>query len=425
MILITRGSGSVVPTAYLAARGMSWLGAAATLVAVPVLVYAQTRSPLAAALATALEALPYLLLGLRAGAVADRTNPGRLLEVTARRAAAALVATALAVAVLPPSAGVAVLLCGTVVVTALATYGDAAGFALLPRLVRRDQLAAANGQLSALGLLLQAVGVGLAAVLLAVGAGEAVLLLHAALLVGTARAASKLAEPSRDGSQSQPATSSGPGDAGGVREGLRFIRHHPVVGPLTAGVALHSLTTGAVGGLLAVFADEALGWGDRPALTALLYLSLMSGGLIASAATPRLLPRTSPSAFVVPCAALSLLPLGLLTVGGASGALAVVLVVAWQALASMVVLGGITMRQIVTPLPLQGRVGVTGRMIAWGTAPLGAVLGGVLATSSGVRPALLALGAGTLGCVLLLSWSAARFTELRRPVASHVEAVLG
>ena len=45
----------------------------------------------------------------------------------------------------------------------------------------------------------------------------------------------------------------------------------------------------------------------------------------------------------------------------------------------------LSLRQAVTPDHLLGRVNATGRWIAWGTIPLGALVGGILGTTIGLR----------------------------------------
>jgi hypothetical protein len=63
----------------------------------------------------------------------------------------------------------------------------------------------------------------------------------------------------------------------------------------------------------------------------------------------------------------------------------------WEVARSTANLNGITVRQQLTPDELQGRVNTTGRMIAWGGSPFGALLGGTVAELAGVRTAYLAL----------------------------------
>jgi len=48
----------------------------------------------------------------------------------------------------------------------------------------------------------------------------------------------------------------------------------------------------------------------------------------------------------------------------------------------------VSLRQIITPNRLQGRMNATMRTIVWGTIPLGSLRGGILSTSLGIIPTL-------------------------------------
>jgi MFS family permease len=48
----------------------------------------------------------------------------------------------------------------------------------------------------------------------------------------------------------------------------------------------------------------------------------------------------------------------------------------------------VSLRQIITPNRLQGRMNATMRTIVWGTIPVGSFLGGIFSTSFGIIPAL-------------------------------------
>ena len=80
----------------------------------------------------------------------------------------------------------------------------------------------------------------------------------------------------------------------------------------------------------------------------------------------------------------------------------------WDGVYSLAISNGITIRQQVTPDHLQGRVGTTGRMIAWGGAPLGALAGGVLAETTDARTAYLVLAAPVLVGLALIASSPVR-----------------
>jgi len=76
----------------------------------------------------------------------------------------------------------------------------------------------------------------------------------------------------------------------------------------------------------------------------------------------------------------------------------------WSVARLTVNANGITVRQLLTPDELQGRVNTTGRMVAWGGTPFGALLGGTAADAYGVRIAYLLLAVpAAIGLVALLA----------------------
>jgi hypothetical protein len=83
--------------------------------------------------------------------------------------------------------------------------------------------------------------------------------------------------------------------------------------------------------------------------------------------------------------------------------------VGWNIVYSLAIYNGITVRQLVTPERLQSRVNTTARVIAWGGAPFGAAIGGLIAEASDVRTAY-ALMALAVAVSAALAW----LTPLRR-----------
>ena len=74
----------------------------------------------------------------------------------------------------------------------------------------------------------------------------------------------------------------------------------------------------------------------------------------------------------------------------------------------MMLAASITLRQMLTPDHLQGRVNTTGRLIAWGGQPVGALLGGLLAE---LMPVRLVFGLMTIAVAAgagLAGWSCRR-----------------
>ena len=68
----------------------------------------------------------------------------------------------------------------------------------------------------------------------------------------------------------------------------------------------------------------------------------------------------------------------------------------------------LSLRQAVTPDHLLGRVNATGRWIAWGTIPLGALVGGILGATIGLRETIAISSMGGVIAVVLLGLSPLR-----------------
>lgn len=85
----------------------------------------------------------------------------------------------------------------------------------------------------------------------------------------------------------------------------------------------------------------------------------------------------------------------------------------WNGCSVLVIINGISLRQLVTPDRLQSRVNAAGRMIAWGGTPFGAATGGLLADAVGVRAAYVLMAAVAVVTVLA-AW--------RSPLRGHARA---
>jgi MFS family permease len=127
---------------FWSARTISSAGTGITMVVLPVLVYGMTHSPAAVASLAAIEALPYLGLGLFAGALSDRVDRRKIMVVCDVGAAFLLFSVPLAAAV-RQLAMAQILIVALGVATAYVWF-DAANFGALPALVDRARLPAAS-----------------------------------------------------------------------------------------------------------------------------------------------------------------------------------------------------------------------------------------------------------------------------------------
>jgi nitrate/nitrite transporter NarK len=128
----------------LASSWVTNLGDGITLAAGPLLVAAQTRSPLTVAMAAFLLRLPWLLFGLYAGVVADRLNRRVIVIVTglARLAILLLLVTS----ILTHRVDIAVVLAALFLFGVVETFGDTTTTTLLPMLVDKPDLGIANSR---------------------------------------------------------------------------------------------------------------------------------------------------------------------------------------------------------------------------------------------------------------------------------------
>lgn len=372
---------------FVLARAIAWIGNAMSIVAVPMLVYQLTGSPLLSGVAFAVEALPHLLFGLLAGAFADRVDRKRVLLATQLASACAL--ASIPAAHLFGSVTIAHLLLVSFSTSTLFVFFDAASFGVVPALVGRDSIADATGTLVSVGTVIGIAGPllgGVAATTLGPPGAiaiDALCFLIAAIVTATVTLPAGAA-----------ASMAGSTLRTSIVEGLDFIWRHRVVRALTTvGIGV-SLANGVVVGLMVVVGVRKLGLNEGDARLGSLYAATALGAFLISLVSARI--QRAVGTGVITCAGL-LVAFSAMLAWSTTGVLAVSLVVlvVYQAANTMIVVNGIVVRQSVTPDGLQSRVNTTARMIAMGGTPFGAAAGGAVAEVFGVTAAIV-LGACAL-----------------------------
>jgi MFS family permease len=384
---------------YLNARVLSVLGAVVSAVTLPVLVYQLTGSAGWTSAVTAAEALPYLVFGLLAGALADRLDRRRMM-VALDLAVAAVLAT------VPLAWLTGALTAPHVVVVAFVTqtafvFFDAANFGALPTLVGKERLTVAYSALYGRTTVVELVVPGLAGLLVAIVSPAALLAVNALTGVGSALLLRAITS-----SLATPRPMRGAGElVADVREGLRFLWGEPVIRTLTLVGTTHSAAAGAWAAVLVPFADEVLGIAPRGDLRlAALFSWWGVGAIIASRVLPWLTRRWGNALVALRALPLALLGVVLVLVSG-HWLLVCAAAVVWGVAGAVVVINSISYRQQVCPEELQSRVNTTGRMLAWGLGqPLGAVLAGAASVWAGDPRAGLAAGALVLLSGVVLAW---------------------
>lgn len=384
-------------TAYqrlVVASGLSNLADGVFVVALPLVALGVTRDPTDFALVTAVGRLPWLLVALPAGALADRLDRRRTMTLVNLGRAALIGGLAAIVA-----GGWERLWILYVVAFALGvgeTLFDTAAQSIVPGVVADpDQLAKANGRLYAVELtanqfLGPPLGGLLAGVALAgaLGASAGAYLLGAgvlALVAGVFR-------PERSGPPTRLRAD--------IAEGVRYLAGHTVLRTMALCTGLSNLASTAWGAVFPLFAVEPGPMGLSEGEFGLLLTTGAIGAVIGSAIAHRVeqrLGRTTTLAVSMVVFSLWMFGPAVTTspwIVGAAGILAGTSVV-WNVIT-------VSLRQRIAPDGMLGRVNAGYRLVAWGVMPVGAALGGVLAGAFGLRTTFAITGVVTLLCVPLL-----------------------
>ena len=376
----------------LGASGASNLADGIFQIALPLIAASLTDSPLVVAGVAIAGRLPWLVFVLFAGAIADRVDRRRTMRNV--QIARVIVVGAMAALAITGGLEIWVLYVVAFVLGVGETLFDTAAQSLVPNIVRSDQLSRANGRLFAVELVMnQFVGPPLGGVLvgisipLALGGsmlGYALAALGLALIAGSFRA-------KREGPRL--------GIMREIAEGWRFVVGDRLLRTLAIMVGVMNLASSAVWAVFVLYALSPGPMGLSEAGFGILVTTLAAGSVIASLLTPRLEGRFGPGRVVWGAVILTGLALAVpaftsnaLLVGGSflvSGFAAV----SWNIIT-------VSFRQRITPDALLGRMNATYRLFAWGTQPLGALLGGIVAELFGL-PAVFVLAAALVGVLIL------------------------
>lgn len=385
---------------YWVARIASLTGSLITAVAMPVLIYRLTASPFLTALTTTLEALPYLLIGLFAGALGDRWDRKKVMVradlVNVVLIGSVPVAWWLGVLTVPH------VLVAALLVQAFFTFFDGANFGALPVLVGRDRVGEANAAIWGFGGVLDLLVPATVGLALAVVHPADLLVVDALSYVASALAVRAITRP-----LSSPREHTRPLSTtvllADVAEGVRFLWRHAGVRSMTLIGMLQSIGGAGFMALVVVWCDRVLGIGTSGWRFGLLYSVWGIGGILASVVMPRLLRRTTPAALTLAAIPLSALA-GLGVALSRHWAVATALMVLWGLAYQLVIIATLTYRQQETPEHLLSRVNTAGRMLSWGVGwTLGSLVAGALAEQVGARASMVAL-VSFVGVAAAFAW---------------------
>ena len=346
-------------------------------------------------LLNAAQTVGTVLVGLPAGAWVDRTRRRRLM-IRMDLLRAALLLT-LPVAGLLGMLSLGQLLVVAFVVGVTSVFFDIAQLSYLPPLVGRSRLVEANSALqlsqSVATVSGPALGGGLVA---AVGAGNALVATGAAFLGSAAWLRRVHAE------DPDPAPPRRRRLFAEIGEGLRFVLHDGALRAIACCTATANLFMSVVVTLLVYFLARDLG---LPPWAVGLVAAAGGIGGVAGAFTARLWTVAFGRTRSIWLSLALTQPFGLLLARADANWRLALFVLGWFALGYGSTVYNVvqtSFRQAVCPDELLGRVQASNRFFAWGSLPIGGLLGGVLGSSMGTRGALTIAAVGLVASVLWL-----------------------
>jgi MFS family permease len=362
------------------ASAISNFGDGVRLTAIPLLAATLTRDPGLIAGVTFASSIPWLLFALTAGALVDRLDRRQTMWKMQAFRLVLMVGLSIIILLDLTSTGVLVALyLASFLLGVAEVMFDNAAQAIMPSVVRRDQLQVANGRLYAAeevfnrfagppaGSFLFVAAAAVPFIVDAVSFGVGAILIFS--MTGSYR-------PERDATVPRTRLRTD------VAEGLRWLWNHKLLRTLGIMTGVHNLTSNATFSLFVLYALEIL---DLSAEGFGILLAAMAiGGLVGSLTGHRLarLFGDGVSFYVITLAAAGInLVIGLTSSAVVVAAVSIVFGVGiawWNVIA-------VSLRQSVVPDRLLGRVNSVYRLLAWGTMPLGAALGGLLGELFGLR----------------------------------------
>jgi MFS family permease len=402
------------------AETVSQFGTQFTLLALPLAaIDVLHASAFEVAALTTVEFLPFLLVSLPAGVWVDRL-PRRPILI------AGDVTRALLLASIPLVYAVGQLTMGQLYVVAFLTgiatvFFDVAYQSYLPALVERDQLIDGNAKLEISRAAAQLGGPGLAGIIVNALRAPAAIAVDAVSYIGSALFIFSIGkvEQAPERVESRRLRTE-------LREGLRYVLTHPFLKNIAACTALFNFFGNLGFAILLVFARRELGLSPLAIGLALTVSNV--GPLLAAFNAHRISSRFGVGRTIIGASVIGG-PMFLLVPFAPHGNAALTFLV------PAFVLGGfsnviynvtqVSLRQAITPARIQGRMNSVMRFIVWGAIPLGALIGGLLASRIGVKETLIVGGIGCCLPFLPVLFSPVRgIREMPEPV-DEAAAVLG
>lgn len=353
------------------------------LAALPLLAAQLTTSPVLVSAVTAAQFLPWISVAPLGGALVDRHDRRRLILMT--QSCRGVVMLALAWLVTGDHVAVWHLCVVAFVITAGEILVDPSVVALVPTLVSDEQLDTANARISSVEIVTNDFA---GAPVGATAFGFAPWLPF--LIDGASYVASVVPFRRLPSDRGERAPGERQSLAAAAAEGFRFLRRHPLLGPVTAAMMVYYLGAAVGFSLLVLLVLESA---DGPAWSFGVVLACgAAGAFLGTLVSGRLSRRLGARAVLAGATCLEGVALAAMAISTSVPVLATVWLVGGVPAGVRIPVAR-SLQQRLTPNHLLGRVNVTARMFTRGIIVVGALASGALASAIGLRPTFLIGGA--------------------------------
>ncbi|CAN7522710.1 MFS transporter [Trinickia sp. LjRoot230] len=380
---------------------LNTVSSAITLTAIPLLAMTTLDAgPLEVGVLAAAGSAAPLLLGLSAGALADRVDKRRALAVCGSMRL--LLLLSLCTAVYLGQASMPLLCVAAFGLSAVKLAFDSTVMSLMPKIVERSDLPKANGWLEAANSIAYALGPAIAGGLMQCSPAVTAFVLSCALYFLGTMSLTGLRLPSGPVSASRRNS-----HLRDIADGIRVLWRNEIQRTIALSAGLFNLFHSAFFAVLLVFLIKDLSL--APSVFGATMSCVGVVGLLAAFCGPKLVSRLDVRVTLAGTL-LVVGPLGIPIIFAGSLALPyqvatiALCLAAWDFVIVVHIIVEQTLRQTMIAESHLGRVSATTRFISWGADPVGALAGGALAASLGTSNALMICLIGlTLSGATLLS----------------------
>jgi MFS family permease len=362
-------------------------------------------SPFAVAALGTIEFLPFLLFTLPAGVWVDRLRR-RAILITADYGRALLLLTVPFAYALDALTLAQLYVVGFLVGTFTVLF-DVSYQSYLPSLVGREQIVEGNSKLEVSRTTAQITGPGVAGGLIALITAPYAVLVDAISFLASGAFLTAIRKQ-----EDKPVAAEGikPRMRSELWEGLQYVVRHPLLRPQALCTGTSNFFSNVTYSILLVYAVRTLGLSAEE--IGLIFTLGGVGGLAGALLSQRITNRFGVgrttiamtflfggSGFLVPLAPKDF-PHPFLVAAGLIASFGIVVYNITQ----------VSLRQAITPQRIQGRMNSVMRFLVWGTIPLGALTGGALGSTIGLRETLFVGAGGGLVSALPIILSRAQRT---------------